>query len=129
MAGRRVSQSQVATSPETRGLNEVRVIGRLSKVATARELPSGDTLVAFVLVVDRPASRGRRAGSASGQTHDSLDCTAWTAPSRKRALSLQPGEVVEVTGALRRRFWGAGAARASRYDIEVLSLRRCREQG
>lgn len=111
-------------SPVPPGRNEVLVVGRVSKDATTRELPSGDVLVAFVVVVDRPRGRRASAGGGRAQTHDSLDCTAWTASTRKRVLSLRPGDVVEVTGAVRRRFWGAGTARASRYEIEVTAVRR-----
>jgi single-strand DNA-binding protein len=43
---------------------------------------------------------------------------------RKRAHLLAVGDVVQVEGVLRRRFWRAGAAVASRIDVEVTSLRR-----
>ena len=40
------------------------------------------------------------------------------------AVDLGPGDVVEVTGALRRRFFRGGGGVQSRYDVEVSALRR-----
>jgi single-strand DNA-binding protein len=37
---------------------------------------------------------------------------------------LQPGDIVEVRGSLRRRFWRAGPGAVSRTEVEVVRLRR-----
>jgi len=92
--------------------NEVLVTGRLSVPAEARELPSGDEVVSWRLVVDRP-STAQRGGI------DAIDCVAFAARLRRAALKWQPGEVIEVEGALRRRFWRAGTGTASRFEVEV----------
>lgn len=102
--------------------NEVVLVGRVAAAAEERELPSGDLLVTFRLVVDRPAPV--RPGSGRGVAVDTLDCAAWGAGVRRTAKALLPGDVVEVQGALRRRFWRAGAAPASRTEVEVGALRR-----
>ena len=52
---------------------------------------------------------------------DALECVAWSAAARRTVASWQPGDVVEVTGELRRRFWQGGA---SRYEVEVLRAKR-----
>jgi len=57
---------------------------------------------------------------------DTFDCVAWTARLRRSALALVEGDTVEVEAALRRRFWRAGGATASRYELEVLGVRRLR---
>ena len=102
--------------------NEVVLVGRVPAAAEERELPSGDLLVSFRVVVDRPAPLRPAAGRAVSV--DTLDCTAWGAGVRRTAKALGPGDVVEVQGALRRRFWRAGAAAASRTGVEVGSVRR-----
>jgi single-strand DNA-binding protein len=110
-------------TPEALSCNDVRIVGRLSKPAVEREMPSGDPLVTFVVVVDRPAGRRVPEGTRP-QTIDSLDCVAWTAATRRRARTLDAGDVVEVIGAVRRRFWSAGVVKASRYEVEASSIRR-----
>lgn len=99
-------------------VNEVRLRGRLSGDPEERELPSGDLVVVLRLVVDRPA--GARA------SHDTLDCAAYAAPVRRKLLRWQHGDVVELTGALHRRFSRAGAAPVSRYEVEVATAARVR---
>jgi single-strand DNA-binding protein len=104
--------------------NEVLLVGRVSGTPEERELPSGDALVSWRVVVDRPA--GRRPATPGGRvpTIDTLDCVAWTAAVRRTARGLAHGDVVTVQGALRRRFWRAGAGATSRTEIEVAALRR-----
>lgn len=97
-------------------LNEVRLRGRLSGDPEERELPSGDLVVVLRLVVDRP--EGARA------SHDTLDCAAYAGSVRRKLLRWSHGDVVEVSGALRRRFFRAGAVPVSRYEIEVAAASR-----
>ena len=104
--------------------NEVRLVGRLRGTPEQRELPSGDVLVAFRIVVDRPApSRPLREGVRPVSV-DTLPCVAWTAGVRRTASVWDDGDLVEVTGALRRRFWRVGAGAASQTEVEVASARR-----
>lgn len=98
--------------------NEVVLVGRLSAAPEVRTLPSGDELTVWRLVVARDdVVEGR-------PTQDTLDCVAWSARVRRGAAAWQGGDVVEVEGALRRRFWRAGPTLASRYEVEVLRARR-----
>ncbi|HVU61751.1 MAG TPA: single-stranded DNA-binding protein [Mycobacteriales bacterium] len=97
-------------APEHR--NDVFVTGRLSTYADERELPSGDQVVTWRLIVDRP-SDGGRAGI------DAIDCVTFGARLRRAAVKWQPGEIIEVEGALRRRFWRSSAGTASRFEVEV----------
>ncbi|HEU0129384.1 MAG TPA: single-stranded DNA-binding protein [Mycobacteriales bacterium] len=100
--------------------NEVRLVGRLAAPGEERALPSGDVLVSFRVVVARPP--GARA--ARSPAVDTIDCAAWTGGVRRTVLGWAAGDVVEVTGALRRRFWRAGAGAASRTEVEVLRAKR-----
>ncbi|MCW2606400.1 MAG: hypothetical protein JWO60_1093, partial [Frankiales bacterium] len=101
--------------------NEVVLVGRVAAAPTERELPSGDLLASFRVVVDRPPAPPRGEGGRP-VTIDTLDCAAWAAGVRRTARGLVPGDVVEVAGALRRRFWRAGAGAVSRTEVEVVGL-------
>jgi single-strand DNA-binding protein len=93
--------------------NEIALVGRVTSPAAERVLPSGDTIVSWRVTVDR-----------DGGGFDVIDCSAWTAKTRRSAGAWHKGDVVEITGALRRRFWRAGGALASAYDVEVHTARR-----
>jgi single-strand DNA-binding protein len=102
--------------------NEVRLVGRLAADPVRRELPSGDLLVQFRLVVER--DRTRRQAGPRAPTVDTLDCTAWRKDVQRSLASCLPGDVLEVSGALRRRFWRAPGGPASRSEVEAGRLRR-----
>jgi single-strand DNA-binding protein len=109
------------TGPHEEGdgpINEVRLRGRLSGEPVERALPSGDVVVTFRLVVDRPEGGGVRV--------DTLDCAAFRADARRRVLGAAHGDVIEVGGALRRRFFRSGVGSASRYEVEVRTVARSR---
>lgn len=106
--------------------NEVRLRGRVAQDPVARELPSGDPLVTFRVVVDRPAKRGRTTATKRTRTVDSIDVACWSATARRAAGTLCAGDTVEVEGALRRRFWRAQQGSASRYEVEASRVRRPR---
>ena len=104
--------------------NEVVLVGRVSAPAEERELPSGDVIATWRRLVDRPPPARGRTGSQSAVKVDTLDCVAWTPKLRRAVRSFAAGDVVAVEGALRRRFWRAGAAAASRCEVEVVAARR-----
>jgi single-strand DNA-binding protein len=101
-------------------VNEVRLIGRLSLAAEEKELPSGDQLTAFRVVVNRP--RDKRRGSRV--QIDALECHTWVARVRRAAMTWQIGDVIEVNGSLRRRFFKTGGRLQSMTEVEVSSARR-----
>lgn len=129
-------QEQGKAEPTT---NEVRLVGRVSGMPEAREMPSGDEVVQLRLVIRRPpvkkpASRGaatagdaKTAGAAAGPRVqvDTIDVACWSATTRRAARRVVEGDVIEVQGALRRRFYRAGAATVSRYEVEAARVRRC----
>jgi single-strand DNA-binding protein len=98
--------------------NEVRLVGRLSAAPAERTLPSGDTLWTFRLVVERSSAGARR-----GHQFDTLDCAVWSGRVKRSVPTWSEGDLVEVTGAIRRRFYAAGTAKVSRYQIEVVGGR------
>ena len=95
-------------------LNDCLLRGRVSAEAVEKELPSGDRVVEFRLIITRTERDGV----------DTLDIAAWSPKSRRTALSLKSGEWVEVSGSVRRRFWQGPAGLASRWQIEGESITR-----
>lgn len=102
--------------------NEVALVGRFSGLDEPRQLPSGDTVVGFRVVVERPA-RARAPGRASV---DTIDCQAVAARARRAVTRLQAGDVIDVRGSLRRRFYRTPGGAASRYGVEVTAVRQVR---
>jgi single-strand DNA-binding protein len=118
MVSRRPDQARLGQEA-----NEVRLVGRLAAAVETRRMPSGDEAAVFRLVVDRPL----RSRGPSGRVRvDALDCVAWRSDLRRRLGSLAPGTELEVSGAVRRRFWRGPGGAASRVEIEVDRLRRVR---
>jgi single-strand DNA-binding protein len=107
----------MATSTVTAQTNQVYLRGVFAGEALVRTLPSGDELVSFRVTVPRPPGERVRV--------DSIECASTRAVVRRFALRCQPGDVIEISGSLRRRFWrSAGGGPASRYEVEVSRLAR-----
>jgi len=107
---------------DARARNEVWLVGRLAAPAEERLLPSGSVLVTFRVIVGRPPPL--KPTPARTPTVDTIDCVAGSATVRRTVLGWLAGDVVEVSGALRRRFWRAGTGAASRTEVEVAKARR-----
>lgn len=95
-------------------LNDVLLRGRVSAEGIEKELPSGDKVCEFRIVITRSEREGV----------DAIDVAAWTAGLRKRSLSLKRDEWVEVTGSIRRRFWQSPNGLASRWQVEANDITR-----
>lgn len=107
---------------ETR--NEVVLVGRVAAPAEERTLPSGDVITTWRVVVDRPRDGRPLPAGVRTSSVDTLNCVAWRAGPRRTARGLVAGDVVEVSGALRRRFWRAGGGPVSVCEVEVSKLTR-----
>jgi single-strand DNA-binding protein len=103
--------------------NDVFLRGRLSAAAEFRTLPSGDPLVSFRLVVRRPEPRGRGSG------HDTLNCVTFDRALQRRAALWQPGDVIEIEGALQRRFWRIPGGRQSVTEVNCRKGRKVPRAG
>ena len=99
---------------EDHSANTVLLRGRVSGEPADKELPSGDHVVEFRIVIQRALPGGV----------DTLDIAAWSAKTRKRGMTLKSGEWVEVSGAVRRRFWQSSTGLASRWQIEASEISR-----
>lgn len=104
------------TKPDVPSCNEVRLVGRVAALPSVVELPSGDQLVTFRVTVDRDDRKAPR-------RVDALECSAWAARLRRTVARWRPGDVVEVEGAIRRRFFRTAAGTGSRVEIEVAGAR------
>ena len=103
------------TDPFPEHRNEILLVGRITSPPIERELPSGDVVRSWRVTVDRADGSGR---------FDSVACAAWTARLQRTAAGWQKGDVVEVSGALRQRFWRSGGGLAGVTEIEVRRARR-----
>jgi len=96
--------------------NEISIVGRVSGEAVPTVLPSGDEVTTVRVVVERPRAP---AGRGSRQRVDTFTCSAWTPQLRRVVRSWYTGDIVEIQGQLRRRFWRNENVPQSRYEIEV----------
>lgn len=101
--------------------NSVILVGRLSGAPQVRELPSGDQLSSWRLVVRRPA--GVRPGAAGARSVDTVDCSSLSKAIIGRSARWADGTWLHVEGSLRRRFWQTPTGPRSRYDVEVATAR------
>ena len=103
--------------------NDVVLRGRVSAPAEIRTLPSGDPLLTFRLIVRRTKPR------PGGQSVDVLTCITYDRALQRRAALWQAGEVVEVEGALQRRFWRTGSGTASVCEVNCRRGRKVSRKG
>jgi len=102
--------------------NHVLLSGLLAVEPHNRILPSGDELCSFRITVQRPK------GSYGRARTDSIDCATTRAAARRMVARCSPGDRIEISGSLRRRFWRSeSGAPASRYEVEVVNVRRLRD--
>jgi single-strand DNA-binding protein len=113
-----------AAVTEADEVNDVMLVGRLSQPAEERVLPSGDRLWTFRVIVARSGAAATRA------TVDALDCVVWAKRPARSVAAWRSGDLVEVHGSLRRRFFApASGGRVSRCEVEVSSARLIRRAG
>ncbi len=110
--------------------NEVYLVGRVGAPAVARDLPSGDKVVEFRVIVDRKTGNSRKRASGLAKSVrikrevDTLDIAAWSASSRREALRIRTDDWIEIRGSVRRRFWQAPQGLASRWQVEAIAITR-----
>ncbi|MDQ6928438.1 MAG: single-stranded DNA-binding protein [Actinomycetota bacterium] len=84
--------------------NVVALVGRLARPPEAKELPSGDRLVAYEVTVAR-----------EGERAEGVPVVWFGAPPS--AVDLDVDEAVVVVGRVRRRFYRAGGVTQSRTEV------------
>ena len=98
----------------TLALNDVLLRGRVSSMGVEKELPSGDKVVEFRIVIARSDELG----------FDAIDISAWSSKLRRSASSLKTEEWVEISGSIKRRFWRGATGLASRWQIDASEITR-----
>lgn len=101
--------------------NIVSLAGRVSSTPIERDLPSGDKVVTFRMVMAREQTAMT---AKSKQVSDWVDCAAWSGRVRRSVAAWRVDDRVEVEGALRRRFFRDAGGASSRVEVEVLTARR-----
>lgn len=92
--------------------NEVHIVGRVSSAPEARTLRDGE-LVVWRVAVERPRPPGEPRRS------DWLTCTTVEADLGAIVRGLRVGDVVELHGRLRRRFWRSRQGPVTPLEVEV----------
>jgi single-strand DNA-binding protein len=126
----------IATAEPTKPspVNEVHLVGRLSKPAIIKEMPSGDLLGTWRLVVARPERAAQPDSAENGsdpaakdtaasrrrQTVDTIDCVSFDLDLIGRMCDVEAGSLLELHGALRRRF-SRHLPGQSRYEVEAFT--------
>ena len=108
------------TENSTTPANVVRLRGRVSTAPEERVLPSGSVILTLRVSVPReptPMTQGSR------QQSDWVDCSVWSARVRRTVARWRNGDVVEVEGSVRRRFYRGGDGTSTRLEVEVLAGR------
>jgi len=120
-------------------VNHVHLIGHVSKPLEIKEMPSGDRLGKWALVVKRsrridPADRAGHDASSEDtasrdgannrrrHSHDTIDCISFDKDLIDRLSGLSPRTRLEVHGALRRRFYPGQDGRQSSYAVEAVAV-------
>jgi single-strand DNA-binding protein len=102
-------------------VNDVLLVGRLSGKPLVKDLPSGDLIVMWRLVVERPSAARR----TPRKVVDTLNCVSFDERLRDAAERWRHGDLLEVRGALRRNFWRTGR---SHYEIVADRVELCTDR-
>lgn len=79
-------------------MNNITLMGHLTKVPELRNTQSGTAVTSFTLAVDRP----RRDGAINV---DFIDCVAWKGTAEFVSKYFEKGQMMAVTGRLQMRDW------------------------
>ncbi|RCV54214.1 single-stranded DNA-binding protein [Marinitenerispora sediminis] len=99
--------------------NEVVLVGRVTAEPSVRELPSGDQLVTWRVSVSRPPAEQR-----PNQAADPITCVSFLPAIKEATRDWRIGDLVRISGALRRRFWRAPGGSASVFEVEAKTVAR-----
>lgn len=106
-------------------VNEIVLIGRLSGEPEWRALPAGRRVAVWRLIVEHRNARSPQ------DSVDTIRCVAYEPAVQDAMRSCRHGDLIEVRGALRHRFWRAADGPRGLYEVEAASaeLRRADASG
>lgn len=89
-----------------KSVNQVFLIGRLTRDVELRSTPTGKNVASFTLAVDR-----------QGEGADFIDCTAWDKTAELVSQYLVKGSKVHVQGRLNHRTWEQDGQKRSKVEV------------
>lgn len=99
--------------------NEVVVAGRVTAEPYVRELASGDRLTTWRVSIARAPAQQR-----PNQSADPITCVSFQQVIEEGTRDWRIGDTVQISGALRRRFWRSPKGAASVVEIEARAVQR-----
>ncbi|MCO6007964.1 single-stranded DNA-binding protein [Actinoallomurus purpureus] len=100
-------------------VNEIVLIGRLSGVPEWKALPGGGQVAVWRLIVEHQDARSPQ------DAIDTIRCITYDPSLQPGVRDWRHGDVIEVRGALRHRFWRGPAGPRGLYEVEAtVAIRR-----
>jgi single-strand DNA-binding protein len=96
-------------------VNEIVLVGKLSGEPEWRPLPEGRQVAVWRLTVEHQGARSPQDGI------DTIRCVAYEPVVQEGVRGWRHGDLVEVRGALRHRFWRAADGPRGLYEVEAAS--------
>lgn len=96
-------------------VNEIVLVGRLSGEPEWRELSGGDEVAVWRLVVEH------RGGRSPQDSIDTIRCVTYDPAIQAGVRTWSHGDLIEVRGSLRHRFWRAPTGPRGLYEVEAAS--------
>lgn len=99
-----------------KGFNKVILMGNLTRDPELRTTPSGQSVAAFSLAVNRT---WRNADGEQQEAVDYIDCNAWGKAGEIIAQYMQKGRALLVSGRLQHRSWEQDGQKRSKVEVVV----------
>ncbi len=101
-------------------VNEIVLVGRLSGEPEWRPLPGGGHVVVWRLIVEHPGGRSPQ------DSIDTIRCVAFRPAVQEGIRGWRHGDLIEVRGSLRHRFWRGPTGPRGLYEVEAATVIRHR---
>lgn len=96
-------------------VNDIRLVGRLSGEPEWRSLPGGTVAVVWRVVVEHRNARSPQ------DAIDTIRCVTYDPAVQEDIHAWRHGDLVEVRGALRHRFWRGPTGPRGLYEVEAVT--------
>ena len=104
-------------------VNEIVLVGRLSGEPEWKPLPGGGRVVVWRLTVEHPGARSPQ------DSIDTIRCVAFQPAVQQGIREWRHGDLIEVRGSLRHRFWRSPTGPRGLYEVEAATATRHRPAG
>lgn len=101
-------------------VNEIVLVGRLSGEPEWKALPGGGRVAVWRVIVEHPGARSPQ------DSIDTIRCVAFQPAVQEGMTAWRHGDLVEVRGSLRHRFWRGPAGPRGLYEVEAATAIRHR---